>query len=157
MNAEHDRTEPPVLPGPISYEDSLAFSQGVRRLVANELIKGGVPTDQDGVKLLMTVLKDSDTTALNDRKNKIDQDTANTGKEVVDAMMQLLPSLSNRNPFMRQADGSVAQDVAVEEVPVPSVDPSKLGDFPEVEGEEHIGIVSEDINSFLARVKPIQE
>lgn len=128
----------------LSYEDTLAYSQGLRRQVVDHYMEVGVPKDPKDVETVLKALKDMDSTAINDRKNTIDEKTADGSKEVAMALMDVVRMQQNSNPFERQPDGSVP------EPPVASKE--QLGDFQLVDGEEEIGVVSEKADDFLKRM-----
>jgi len=140
------------LPPQLTYEQSLRYTQGLRKAMSDKLIGGehGLPTDKDGVELLLKVLKDMDHTSLTDRKNKIDQEGVNTSKEVADTMALYVKQNPNQNLFYRAPDGS-----AVESQPqaaIPHVDPQRLGVHEAVEGETEVGIIAETADQFFARM-----
>lgn len=134
-------------PSVLSYEDTLAYSQGIRRTVVDKYMEKGVPKDPKEVETVLKALKDMDSTAINDRKNNIDQASADSSKEVAEAMREMVLMQQNRNPFERTPDGSV------ETTPVPEANPEKLGDHELVDGEEEIGVIAETSNDFMKRME----
>ncbi len=134
-------------PGIPNYEETLAYSQGIRRTVVDHYMQKGVPHDPKDVETVLKALKDMDGTAINDRKNSIEQNAADSSKEVATALRDMVMMQQNRNPFEREPDGSVR------EVPVPQANPEKLGDHELVAGEEEIGVVAETSSDFMKRME----
>ncbi len=107
----------------------------------------GVPKDPKDVEIVLKALKDMDGTAINDRKNSIEQNAADSSKEGAIALRNMVWMQQNRNPFEREPDGSA------KEVPVPQANPEKLGDHELVAGEEEIGVVAETSSDFMKRME----
>lgn len=130
----------------LSYDNILKFSQGIRKDIALEMVAERLPNDPEQVKLLLNVLKDLDTTALMERKNKIESEGVKSDREIADAFAMLLKQNGNQNIFQ-----------AKEPVPVPIeapvIKPGELGDFQHVEGEMEIGINNETCDEFIKRMK----
>jgi len=131
----------------LSYEETLAYSQNIRKRVVDNFIKETIPNDPKDIEIVLKALKDMDTTAINDRKNNIDERNADSSKEVAEAMREMVLMQQNRNPFERNPDGSV------EHVPVPEANPEKLGEHELVDGEEEIGVISETSSDFMKRME----
>lgn len=141
-----DQNQTPEEIDVLDYEATLRFSQGLRRQIVGALTKGGVPTDKDSVDMILRSLKDMDATAINDRKNNIDQGMADSSKTVAEAMREFVTLQMNRNPFERTPDGEAKPTT------VPTVDLEKLGDFELVAGEDEIGTVQETSAEFMERM-----
>lgn len=132
----------------MTYEETLRYSQNIRRRIVDEHTKEALPKDLDTMKVVLSALKDMDRTALDERKNVIDQGNADSSRQVAEAMNEFIKLQRNRNPFMRADDDSPS---AVGQVP--QVDPSELGNHEVVPGEDEIGIVTETADEFMARMK----
>lgn len=130
-----------------NYAEILGYSQGIRRTVVDKFMEEGVPQDPKDIEIVLKALKDMDSTAINDRKNSIEQNAADSSKEVATALRDMVMMQQNRNPFERTPDGSA------KEVPVPQANPEKLGDHTLVEGEEEIGVVAETSTDFMKRME----
>jgi len=139
-----EETEAPSVP---NYEETLAYSQGIRRTVVDHYMKKGVPEDPKDIDTVLKALKDMDSTAINDRKNSIEQNAADSSKEVASALRDMVMMQQNRNPFEREPDGSA------KEIPTPQASPEKLGDHDLVDGEHEIGVVSETSTDFMKRME----
>jgi hypothetical protein len=136
----------------MSYEQALAYSQGIRRKIVASKMRGGVPRDNDDIKVLLSTLKDHDTTAINDRKNNIEESASASSAEIAQAMVEAVKMLKNDNPFsLRSADGSVDPN-HVPRALLPKLDESKLGEHEIVDGEQEIGVVQETSESFFSRM-----
>lgn len=141
--SDHDESSIP------NYEETLSYSQGIRRRIVDKYFAGGeVPNDPKDVETVLKALKDMDSTAINDRKNNIDQATADSSKEVATAMRDMVLMQQNRNPFERSSDGSVEENVVI-----PEANPEKLGEHELVEGEEEIGVIAETSTDFMKRME----
>ncbi len=141
------------IPPAFSYDETLAFSQGLRRGVANKLIAGGIPSDKEGVELLLKTLKDMDKTAIDSKRTAIEADNAGSSREIAEAMVELAKLGQNQNIFERRPDGSVpALELGVSDN-LPEVDEAKLGEHTFVPGEDHIGVVAETASEFYSRMK----
>jgi hypothetical protein len=137
---------------PLTYEQSLAFSQGIRRKIVASKMKGGVPRDNDDIKILLTTLKDHDHTAINDKKNSIEESTSASSAEIAQSMVEVVKLMKNENPFsVRTSDGSLNPDHVPRAI-LPQLDESKLGDHELVNGEGEIGVVQETSESFFSRM-----
>ncbi|MNF54730.1 hypothetical protein D3C81_434020 [compost metagenome] len=148
---EHPVAAPIEVPDEMTYEQALAFSQRVRRTIVREKLKGGVPSDLDEVKLVLSALKDHDTTAINDRKNTIEEGVSQSSADVASNMVELIKMMKNENPFSRAPDGSAPADHTPRAI-LPNIDESKLGDHELVDGEGLIGTVQETSESFFGRM-----
>ncbi len=153
-NYEHPAQPDPVLPE-MNYEQSIAWSQGIKRQIVAKKIQGGVPSDNDEIKVLLEALKAHDSTALNDRKNRNDEHANQSSAEIAHAMVEMVKQQKNENPFsVRAADGSLEAPVA-DHVPraiLPKVDEDKLGQHDLVDGEGEIGTVQETSETFFNRM-----
>lgn len=159
----HDPTEKAM-----DYQQTLDYTQSLRKqLIQAQLSStgGALPTDKDGVELLLKIAKDLDHTSHSDKRNKIDQSNSEAGREVADAMRIYVGELQNHNPFTRSADGSAvanagvrdAEYTVVDDLPPPSVDPKRLGSHEFVDGEEELGVIMETADEFIARMAPLIE
>lgn len=145
------------IPAAFNYDDGLAFSQGLRRGIANKLIANGIPSDKDGVELLLKTLKDMDKTAVDAKRTSIEEDNAGSSREIAESMVELARIAQNRNIFERQPDGSIpALEVGVNDN-LPVVDEAKLGEHTFAPGEDHIGVVGETASEFYARMSLKEE
>lgn len=129
----------------MGYRETLDFTQRIRKGMVQGQTARGIPTDKDGAELLLKTLKDMDSTAINDRRNTIEEGTADSARKVADAMANFVKS--NGNPFIRNEEGDA--------VPIPSVNPSRLPHIEHAEDEMHIGTVNETEEEFNKRMEPI--
>ena len=135
-----------------TYDERLEFSQGIRKQIIEKLIAGGIPTDPETLKLILTTLKDSDGTELAKRKNGIDDKQATTGAAIAAGIAEFVKAQKNTNPFARNPDGSAISTPDAKSAVIPTVDPVKLGEHDLVEGEGEIGNIQEDSESFFKRM-----
>lgn len=146
-------TRAPIdVPDEMTYEQSLAFSQRIRRTIVRDKLKAGVPNDLDEVKLVLSALKDHDTTAINDKKNSIEEGVSQSSADVAQNMVELIKMMKNENPFSQRApDGSVNTEHTPRAI-LPVIDENKLGAHELVDGEGVIGNVQETSESFFNRM-----
>lgn len=129
----------------LSYENILRYSQGTRKDLALKMTENQLPEDPEQIKLLLTILKDLDTTALMERKNKIESEGQKSDREIADAFVTLLKQNGNKNLFQVEGNASVIE--------APKIEPGQLGQFETVEGEMEIGISAETCDEFVRRMK----
>jgi putative cell wall-binding protein len=129
------------------YEQTLKFTQNIRRKIVNKQMEKGVPSDLDTVNVLLKALKDMDSTAINDRRNTIDEGNADTARRVADDMAEFVKN--HGNPFMRNAEGDPIL------VSSPTLNPSRLPQIEHAQDEAHIGTVTETEEEFNRRMEPV--
>jgi len=152
-----DLKDPVIEPGPaevpeelLDYEGTLSYSQLRRKRIVDALmVDERPPEDPKVLNVILKALGDMDKTALQDRKNNIDQGNADSSKAVAEAMRDFIMGQKNINPFARTADGSTGQRA----VASPDVDLTKLGEHELVKGEEVVGVVHETYNEFIERME----
>lgn len=151
----------------MDYQTTNDFTQSLRKQLIQAQLEGAggaLPTDKDGVELLLKIAKDMDHTSHSDKRNKIDQSNSETGREVADAMRIYVGELQNHNPFTRGVDGGAVRNGNVRDAEfteiedtAPSVDPKRLGNHEFVDGEEELGVIMETADEFMARMAPVIE
>lgn len=134
---------------PMSYEETLHFTQGVRKDIVGKLTEEGIPADLDTTKVLLTTLKDMDGTAINDKKVRVEEQNAASNSEIANAVVQYSKMFGDDSPFFRKPDGSVLD----KEAAVPVADERRLGDHELVHGETEIGISMENSREFMERMQ----
>jgi hypothetical protein len=142
----------------MNYQETLQFTQSLRKQLVTEYVKPGMEglvKDEGSVDRLLKTLKDMDQTALADRKNTIDSSTADSSRDVADAMQKFVHMQMNRNPFERLPDGSVAPASEGATV-IPQVNEEKLGEHDLVEGEAEQGVIVESSSDFMARMEVLR-
>lgn len=132
---------------PLSYTETLHYTQGLRRQIINKKIEKGIPEDDDSINVLLKAMKDMDQTAIQDRRNNIEEDNSNNAREVAASMKEFLTMQRNENPFMRTETGEVVEHA------LPKLNQERLGSFQLVEGEQEIGILQESADAFIERMK----
>lgn len=129
----------------LGYEETLQFSQAVRRRVVRHFTAGGIPGDVKEVSVVLKALKDMDTTALDERKNNIEQGNADSARTVAEAAREFIHLQKNRNPFEKTQDDKYAGAI-------PVIESERLGTFDIVPGETEIGVVIESSADFMKRM-----
>lgn len=125
------------------YHKTLNYSQSIRRQIVDGKMTEGVPKDKEDVDIVLRALKDMDSTAINDRRNNIEEKNGDNARSVVDAIQTYMKG-ANRSPFTRNADGSVSS-------PTPSFDDSRVGPVHIAPGEMDNGVITETSESFMNR------
>lgn len=83
----------------IEDEDAvLAYVQGKRKEIVEALMKGGVPTDADNIKVLLSGLKDMDMQALGKKRIKADIKVAANQEQVAALIAHVLGACHTREP-----------------------------------------------------------
>ena len=136
----------------MDYNQTLNYSQHIRKQIVENFVEDGIPTDTKELNIVLKALSDMDKTAILDRKNDIDQGNADSSKQVAEAMCEFIQMQQNKNPFQRNADGSVENNNG-SVAPPPTVDVEKLGEYDLAEGEGEIGVITETYNEFMARME----
>jgi hypothetical protein len=120
----------PIVPEvlPASHEERLEMTQGVRIKMMVALAPGGkVPTDKDGVKMLLDTMKDFDSQELGIMRQKTDDNNAKKDQIVAQALLELA-NRSGSSSVMR-VDGPPVQRAAIpldSELPDIEVVPGEL-------------------------------
>lgn len=155
MNSDFESSQDDIIPAvepeviddrEYSYEDNLRYSQQIRRRIVNDRMKEGPPKDKDDVDIVLKALKDMDSTAINDRRNNIEEKNGDNARTVVDAIQQYMKGV-NASPFARNPDGSGHK-------PLPSFDPNRAGEVTTVPGEMVDGVITETSEEFMHRLAP---
>jgi hypothetical protein len=123
----------PIVPAvmPATHEERLRLTQQVRLKMMDELAPGGkVPTDKDGVKMLLDTMKDFDAQELGVMRQKTDDNNAKKDQIVAQALLELAN---------RQGSGSVmrVEGAPVQRAAIPL--DSELPDIEVVPGEMDTG------------------
>lgn len=130
-----------------TYDEALAFTQGIREEVIHKLIEPGIPTDKDSLDMLLRTAKDMDHTTIANRRNQIESEGAKDTKVFLQGMAELIRTQKNRNPFaVAETDRGPAEVVA------PTITPGELGDFEHADGIDQIGIIVETSDEFNRRM-----
>lgn len=120
----------------------LRYAQKTRMGMSKEILKSGMPTDDDDRKFLLSVLRDMDRTALDSQKIDVERQGVENDRAAQDIV--------NRLATVRPNGLRISPEDAVDYVP--EVD---VSDLPEVEfdsRQKHIGLVKETSKEFLERV-----
>lgn len=131
------------------YEETLNFTQDLRKQVAQDITKEGIPTDLDTIKVLLTTLKDMDGTAINDKKVRVEEQNATSNSEIAQAVAQYAKLHGDGSPFKRNPDGSAIDTASA----IPVINERRLGEHEIVDGELEIGISHETSREFMERMQ----
>lgn len=117
---------------PQSHEERLELTQGVRMKLVNALASDGiVPTDKEGVVLLLSTLKDMDGATLGAMRQKTDNMAGARDQLVAQALIELAQRTGGRS--MLRTDDPVHRAKAIRP------DDSMLPDIHTVPGETETG------------------
>jgi hypothetical protein len=130
----------------LEYENILNFGQRIRMEMAHRQIAEGVPTDKDGVELLLKTLGEMDKTALQKQKNLIDSNQGGSNAEIASAMALMIRNQMNQSPFIRDP-ALLSEDRVMEEPPA-----DLFVGITHAEGETVMGVISETVDEFNARM-----
>lgn len=131
----------------LNYEETLQYSQRMRRKVVSHLTQEGqhIPGDIKEVNTVLKALADMDKTAIDERKNNIEQGNADSARLVAEATREFILQQKNRNPFE-------ADEQTVMEGQPPQVSPEMLGEHALVPGEAELGVIQERSEDFMKRM-----
>lgn len=130
----------PVLPD----EDTiLAQTHHVRTIIVNELMPTGkLPADPDDRKLLLSTLKDMDSSSLGRKRIKVEEKANATQEQAAGVIAQLLQAAAGKR--LSQADVPVEREIPMlgNDIPDPSM----------IDGETSTAYIQESVDSFRARM-----
>lgn len=147
--------EPDIDYTELDYEQQIQYTQRIKARVLHKLatssIDGSVPSDKDGVELLLKVADSMDRTTQNSRRMKVDEQVSGSNADILRAIANLAVSNGNANPLMASGKGTGTT------VEVPELNVEELGEFEHNAGIGFIGIVNETVSTFDKRMHPIAE
>lgn len=122
----------------------LAQTHAVRKQVVGLLFKDGqLPVEPDDRKLLMSTLKDMDSSALGRKRIKVEEKTNNNQEAAAGIIAQLLQQAAGKRSY--QVDVPVDREIPTlgDDIPVPTL----------VDGETSTAYIQEDVNMFRNRMQ----
>lgn len=128
---------------PLSYEETLAYSQNVRRRIVEHYTEDKIPADVAEVGVVLKALKDMDVAAIEHKRNSIEEGKSNNSRHIAEAMAEFLKIQRNENPFKAKT---------LIERPIPEVDITLLGEHTIVPGEMDVEVIVEDADDFIRRM-----
>lgn len=148
--AAYVNPEPDVDYATLDYDQQIQYTQRIKSKVLHKLatssVDGSVPTDKDGVELLLKVADSMDRTTLSHKKNAIEENTGGNVKDILLGLAAVAQELGNTNPFVgKQGTG---KEPAIEEL---------IPEFDHVEGVGEIGVISETVDQFNKRMDSVAE
>jgi len=129
-----------------SEVDSLALTQHLRKEVIKKLTSSGIPeNDNEKMTLLLKAADGMDRVSLTRMRISVDSEASKTNSEVASAIADLLmkASSSGNKPFQSTAPIERDTPTLSNSIPRPDIVP----------GELDIGVSSETIDTFTARMK----
>lgn len=151
LNTEESITIPPVptVVTPMKDEDSLNYTQNIRKRVVEDLIQGGkMPSDPKDRAQLLATLDGMDRQVLTKQKIKIEEKSADADRLAAEVMAAIVAQTRGRSPFERPViEGQVVQP----RLGAPVLDTSKIPKFEPVPGETDVGIADMNCETFMAK------
>lgn len=130
-----------------TYDESLAFTQGIREEIIHKLIEPGIPTDKEGLDFLLRAAKDMDHTTIANRRNQIESEGVKDTKVFLQGMAEIIRQQKNRNPFALPVEERGSPEESA-----PVITPGDLGDFDHAQGVEQFGLIVETSEEFNRRM-----
>lgn len=118
---------------------TIDFTQRMKRVIVKKLTEADIPTDKDGVNLLLSTLNSMDRTALGRMKVGVEQSAVDNDARVIDMAMRLRDY---------EVQPSARQNVRDE---LPEIDTTALPEREFSDAEKHIGISVESATEFMER------
>lgn len=131
----------------MSDEQIVAFTQGKRRELVDDMTKGGIPTDKGDRLVLLTALGDMDRTAVAKMKIGSKERQGAQDREVALITAKLISQFGNKSPFERAPD-----DQTVRRLPAPELDDTDGAPLIVLEGETEVGLANIDYHEFMDRM-----
>lgn len=134
---------------PMTHEESLAFTQGLRKRLVHDLTAGctKIPTSPEEAKLMLETLNDMDRTTLGHMRQKSEDKTAARDQLLAEAMLQFARQAGSKSLFR----SNEVPDV-VERVPRrPPIDDSLLPEIELLPGELDVGLHNISYNELSDR------
>jgi len=124
-------------------EDVIELSQSLRLQIVDNLTRDGVPTSEDGIKQLSSVLRDLDAAALTTRKINVEESAVDQAARATANVSKILAAIGGKNPFRK--------GVLVEERDDrPTLDRDKLPPVKTVPGQTFIGVENLKYEDFVS-------
>lgn len=148
--AAYVNPEPDVDYATLDYEQQIQYTQRIKSKVLHKLatssMDGSVPTDKDGVELLLKVADSMDRTTLSHKKNAIEETAGGNMKDILMSVALAAQELGNANPFMGKQGTGKEPDIE-----------DQIPEFEHVEGVGEIGVISETVDQFNKRMDSVAE
>lgn len=139
--AQNGATAPEV---PMSDDDILAYTRGIRVKVVNSLMTGGAVSGENSDRILLTnMLSGLDSQALNSKKLAADQKNSDNAAVIVAELLRNI----DRNSAFQIAPGAVPQGHIIDIDA--RVVPNSIPDMPAVPGEMDVNPAQLDYTSFV--------
>lgn len=137
----------------LDYEQKLAYTQNLKQKILVKLVDSGngIPTDKESVETILKVAESLDKVTIQDRRLNIETTNAKSNQDIADGFAAFVKQMQSNNPLWKPpAEDAEGKDVS------PPVDIEKIGEWEHAKGEDEIGIVAEDSNSFMARMEALR-
>ena len=138
-------TTPAIDQEEFSDDDLIKQTQGIRRKLMDDMVREGMPTDKDSIQMLLEVMKDTDRTALGNKRIVTADKNASQDREVQRATVEVIKGLNNRDPFRREPKPEEER-----------FDDEQLPDIEVKPGETAIGMQDERHGDFMRRMDELK-
>ena len=128
----------------MSYEETLAYSQGVRKQIVEQFTKDKITTDTAELGIVLKALKDMDVTAIENKRANTEEKNSDSSRRVAEAMYEFIKIAQNENPFKVKEGSSVGR--------IPEIDITQLGEHEIPAGMLDVEVQIEEANDFIARM-----
>lgn len=141
-----DPENPEVDYAELDFDEQLKHTQRIKGRVLHKLVSdvSGLPTDKDGVELILKVADSMDKTTIAKRRLVVDEKSGNDAASVLNAIVQLVQSSGGKHPSLIENGAA----------PVEQADIGALPEFDgaHADGEAEIGVIVETSDSFTRRM-----
>lgn len=145
-----DPETPDVDYAELDFDDQLKHTQRIKGRVLHKLISGaeGLPTDKDGVELLLKVADSMDKTTVAKRRLQVDEKKGDDAISILNAIAQSVSAGKGQNPFLRSESTPVDESQDIGEL---------VYEGTHAKGEGEIGVIIETSDHFLPRMDIINQ
>lgn len=90
---------------PLGDDAALAYTQGMRQRLINEIIAKGIPQDDDSQKMLLAALDGMDRNALGTKRLQAEDRNADADRQAALLIVEMQAQLGAVNPYLRGVVG----------------------------------------------------
>ncbi len=144
-----DPENPEIDYAELDFDEQLKHTQRIKGRVLHKLISdtSGLPTDKDGVELILKVADSMDKTTIAKKRLAVDAKSNDDASSILNAIVQLVQSTGGKHPSLIENGAN----------PVANQDLGELPSFEgtHAEGEAEIGVIVETSDNFTRRMDVI--
>lgn len=141
-----DPEQPTVDYAELDFDAQLKHTQRIKGRVLHKLVTGagGVPSDKDGVELLLKVADSMDKTTIAKKRLAVEEKQGDGAISILNAIVHSIREGGGVNPFLRSEDAVPVQQQDLGELPA--------FDGAHARGEGEIGVITETSDHFTKRM-----